>query len=70
MRSDAAGNGCSGSRTAAKIFPIDSRSYKYNPVIIEKGGSTEVIQTAFMRREPWRTGNAPKISRRPTLARR
>ncbi len=32
-----------------KIFPIDSRS-KFNPVIVEKGGSTEAIQTAFMRR--------------------
>ena len=37
-----------------KIFPIH-RSYKFNPVIIEKGGSTEAIQTAFMRRnlEDW-----------------
>ena len=37
-----------------KIFPIHS-SYKFNPVIIEKGGSTEAIQTAFMRRnlEDW-----------------
>ena len=37
-----------------KIFPIDGRS-KFNPVIIEKGGSTEAIQTAFMRRtlEDW-----------------
>ena len=37
-----------------KIFPIDSRS-KFNPVIVEKGGSTEAIQTAFMRRslEEW-----------------
>ncbi len=32
-----------------KIFPIDSRS-KFNPVIVEKGGSTEAIRTAFMRR--------------------
>ena len=32
-----------------KIFPIHS-SYKFNPVIIEKGGTTEVIRTAFMRR--------------------
>ena len=37
-----------------KIFPIH-RSQKFNPVIIEKGGTTEVIQTAFMRRslEDW-----------------
>ena len=32
-----------------KLFPIDSR-FKFNPVIIEKGGTTEVIRTAFMRR--------------------
>ena len=33
-----------------KIFPIH-RSYKFNPVVIEKGGSTDVIQTGFMRRD-------------------
>ena len=32
-----------------KIFPIDSRQ-KFNPVIVEKGGATEAIRTAFMRR--------------------
>ena len=32
-----------------QIFPIH-RSYKFNPVIVEKGGSTEAIRTAFMRR--------------------
>ena len=32
-----------------KIFDIDSR-FKFNPVIIEKGGRTEAIRTAFMRR--------------------
>ena len=32
-----------------KIFPIH-RSYKFNPVIVEKGGGTEAIRTAFMRR--------------------
>ena len=32
-----------------KVFPIH-RSYKFNPVIIEKGGATEAIRTAFMRR--------------------
>ena len=31
------------------VFPIH-RSYKFNPVIVEKGGSTEAIRTAFMRR--------------------
>ena len=33
-----------------RIFPIH-RSYKFNPIIVEKGGSTEVIRTAFMRRD-------------------
>ena len=32
-----------------KIFEIDSR-FKFNPVIIEKGGRTEAIRTSFMRR--------------------
>ena len=32
-----------------KVFPIDSR-FKFNPVIFEKGGTTEAIRTAFMRR--------------------
>ncbi len=37
-----------------KIFDIDSR-FKFNPVIIEKGGETRAIRTAFMRRklEDW-----------------
>ena len=39
-----------GIENGAKIFPIH-RSQKFNPVIIEKGGSTEAIQTAFMRRD-------------------
>ena len=36
------------------IFPIH-RSYKFNPVVVEKGGTTEAIRTAFMRRklEDW-----------------
>ncbi len=33
-----------------RIFPISS-NYKFNPVIIEKGGSTRAIRTAFMRRK-------------------
>ncbi len=43
-----------GIENGTKIFPIH-RSYKFNPVIVEKGGSTEAIQTAFMRRtlEDW-----------------
>ncbi len=32
-----------------RIFPIDSR-FKFNPVIVEKGGATEAIRTVFMRR--------------------
>ena len=32
-----------------RIFPIH-RSYKFNPVVVEKGGTTEAIRTAFMRR--------------------
>ena len=36
------------------VFPIH-RSFKFNPVIIEKGGTTEAIRTVFMRRklEDW-----------------
>ena len=31
------------------VFPIH-RSYKFNPVVVEKGGTTDAIRTAFMRR--------------------
>ena len=43
-----------GLENSSKIFPIH-RSYKFNPIIIEKGGTTEAIQTLFMRRhlEDW-----------------
>ena len=34
-----------------RIFPIDTR-YKFNPVIVEKGGATSAVRTAFMRRKP------------------
>ena len=34
-----------------KVFPIH-RSYKFNPVVVEKGGATEAIRTVFMRRNP------------------
>ena len=45
------GSGCSASRTATRIFPIH-RSYKFNPVVIvSKGGATEAVRTAFMRRK-------------------
>ena len=33
-----------------KVFPIH-RSYKFNPVVLQKGGSTEAIRTAFMRHD-------------------
>jgi hypothetical protein len=33
-----------------KVFDIDSR-FKFNPVIIQKGGTTTAIRTAFMRRK-------------------
>ena len=41
------------------IFEIH-RSFKFNPVIIEKGGRTAAIRTAFMRRklEDWERGEA------------
>ena len=39
-----------GIENRAKIFPIH-RSAKFNPIVIEKGGSTEAIQTVFMRRD-------------------
>ena len=32
-----------------EIFPIH-RSYKFNPIVVEKGGTTGAIRTAFMRR--------------------
>ena len=31
------------------VFPIH-RSYKFNPVVVQKGGATEAIRTVFMRR--------------------
>ena len=34
-----------------KVFPIHG-SYKFNAVVIEKGGATEAIRTVFMRRNP------------------
>ena len=53
-----------GIENRAKIFPIDSRA-KFNPVIIEKGGSTEAIQTVIHASGPWRTGSAPRILATP-----
>lgn len=42
-----------------KVFDIDSR-FKFNPVVIEKGGRTEAIRTAFMRRalQDWERAEA------------
>jgi len=42
-----------------RIFEIDRR-FKFNPVIIEKGGATATIHTAFMRRklEDWERAEA------------
>ena len=39
-----------GFENRAKLFPIDSR-FKFNPVIVRKGGATEAIRTVFMRRD-------------------
>ena len=42
-----------------KVFDIDSR-FKFNPVVVVKGGKTESIRTAFMRRklEDWEQAEA------------
>jgi hypothetical protein len=42
-----------------KVFDIDSR-FKFNPVIIQKGGKTKAIRAAFMRRklEEWEVAEA------------
>ena len=42
-----------------KVFPIH-RSYKFNPVVIAKGGTTKAIRTAFMRQrlEDWERAEA------------
>ncbi len=42
-----------------RIFEIH-RSFKFNPVIVEKGGETRAIRTAFMRRrlEDWESAEA------------
>jgi hypothetical protein len=34
----------------AKTFPIDSR-YKFGPIIVQRGGTTEAIRAAFMRHD-------------------
>lgn len=42
-----------------KVFDIDSR-FKFNPIIVQKGGATQAINTAFMRRrlEDWERAEA------------
>ncbi len=39
-----------GFENRAKLFPIDSR-FKFNPVIVRKGGTTKAIRAVFMRRD-------------------
>ncbi len=39
-----------GFENRAKLFPIDSR-FKFNPVIVQKGGTTASLRTVFMRRD-------------------
>ena len=50
-----------------KVFPIDSR-FKFNPVIVEKGGSTAAIRTAFMRRNVDDWARAEDLATPYTLA--
>ena len=51
-----------------KIFPIDSR-FKFNPVVIEKGGTTAAVHTVFMRRNPDDWARAEELAIPYTLAR-
>ena len=41
---------CYGFENRAKLFPIDSR-YKFVPIVVERGGSTESVNVAFMRHD-------------------
>ena len=50
-----------------RVFPIH-RSYKFNPVIVEKGGATEAIRTVFMRRDPDDWERAEELAIPYTLA--
>ena len=50
-----------------KVFPIH-RSYKFNPVIVEKGGATEAIRTTFMRRNLDDSERAEELSTSYTQA--
>ena len=39
-----------GFENRAKLFPIDSR-FKFNPIIVQRGGVTAYLRTVFMRRD-------------------
>lgn len=56
-----------GFENRAKIFGIHG-SFKFNPVIVQKGGHTQAIRVAFMRRQLALTGNGVRRSRRSILA--
>ena len=56
-----------GIENRAKIFPIHG-SAKFNPVIIQKGGATEAIQTVFMRRDLADWERAEELATPYTLA--
>jgi hypothetical protein len=47
----------------AGLFDIDSR-YRFGPIIVQKGGETQSIKTAFLRRDPgeWQAPEPPSIS--------
>ena len=44
-----------------RIFPIH-RSYKFNPLIVERGGATDAIRAAFMRRDVGDWGRAEELT--------
>ena len=50
-----------------QVFPIH-RSYKFNPVVVAKGGATAAIRTVFMRRNPDDWERAEELSIPYTLA--
>ena len=52
-----------GFENRAKIFPIDGR-YKFNPVIVSKGGTTASVRAAFMRHDldDWERAEAVSIA--------
>lgn len=48
------------------VFPIDGR-YKFNPIIVEKSGTTKAIRTVFMRRDLADWENAEDLETRYPL---